>query len=143
MSTFAWILIFSLLTGVLSVFAAASFLLLPERFRGRLIPHLVSFAIGSLLGAAFLGLLPHALDSQNNIDTHNIFMAVLVGLLGFFLLEKFVLWRHCHSDHCEAHTPDHQQDNLKDPREKAAGTLVLVGDAMHNFVDGILLARHF
>ncbi|MFV2057969.1 MAG: ZIP family metal transporter, partial [Thiohalomonadales bacterium] len=142
MPTFAWILIFSLLTGVLSVLAAATFLLLPERYRRRLIPHLVSFAIGSLLGAAFLGLLPHALASQSTAEIHNIFLAVLVGLLGFFLLEKFVLWRHCHSDHCEAHAPE-SQEQQKQPRERAAGTLVLVGDAMHNFVDGILLSAAF
>lgn len=144
MSTLLWIITFSVLTGVLSVLAAATFLLLPERFRGRLIPHLVSFAIGSLLGAAFLGLLPHALDSQPTSEIHNIFLAVLVGLLSFFLLEKFVLWRHCHSDHCEAHSPtDSHEHQHKDPRERAAGTLVLVGDAMHNFVDGILLAAAF
>lgn len=144
MSIFVWIIIASLLTGVLSVLAAASFLLIPDRFRNKLVPHLVSFAIGTLLGAAFLGLLPHALAAKTVNDFHEVFLAVLLGLLGFFMLEKFVLWRHCHSDHCEAHSPesvDHAHDH--DPRARAAGTLVLVGDAMHNFVDGVLLAAAF
>ncbi len=61
MSLLTWIIIFSLLGGVLSVMVASTFLLLPANVRSRLVPHLVSFAIGSLLGAAFLGLLPHAL----------------------------------------------------------------------------------
>jgi zinc and cadmium transporter len=136
MSTLAWIIGFSLVAGVLSVLAAATFLLLPEIFRGRLLPHLVSFAIGTLLGAALLGLLPHALASPAVTDYHTLFLAVLLGLLGFFLLEKMVLWRHCHADHCEAHGPESNHDHDNDPRARAAGTLVLVGDGIHNFVDG-------
>ena len=139
MSLLTWIILFSLLGGVLSVLVAASFLLLPESLRKILVPHLVSFAIGSLLGAAFLGLLPHALAGPGVEDFHEIFLAVLLGLLTFFLLEKMVLWRHCHSDHCEAHSPhEHDHDD-----GKAAGWMILVGDGMHNLVDGVLIAAAF
>jgi len=138
MSLLSWIIVFSLLGGILSVLVAASFLLLPEQLRKTLVPHLVSFAIGSLLGAAFLGLLPHALTGPGVEDFHAIFLAVLIGLLSFFLLEKLVLWRHCHSDHCEAHAPHDHQENIE-----ASGWMILVGDGMHNFVDGVLIAAAF
>lgn len=140
MALFAWIIIFSLIGGLLSVALASSILLLPDKTRSNLIPHLVSFAIGTLLGAAFLGLIPHALEHTVSIDAHNIGMTLLLSLLGFFVLEKMVLWRHCHHDHCDAHTPD---SNHRPKTQQAAGTLILVGDTTHNFVDGILIAAAF
>ncbi len=138
MNLLTWIILFSLLGGVLSVLAASAFLMVPEALRSRAMPHLVSFAVGALLGAAFLGLLPHALAGHGVTDFHNITLAVLLGLLGFFVLEKMVLWRHCHADHCEAHVPEHKHDH-----GHAAGTLILIGDGIHNFVDGVLIAAAF
>jgi zinc and cadmium transporter len=108
---------------------------LPDTVRNRTLPHFVSFAIGALLGAAFLALLPHAVQGVQ--DFHTLGLTVLLGILGFFLLEKMVLWRHCHAEHCEAHTPDEDQHG------QAAGTLVLIGDGMHNLVDGVLIAAAF
>jgi zinc and cadmium transporter len=137
MSLIAWIILFCLLGGLLSVLAAALFLVLRESLRNHLLPHLVSFATGALLGAAFLGLLPHAMAAIDTQDTHVIPMAVLLGLLGFFLLEKLVLWRHCHEDHCEVHAPD------GNTRKSTTGTLILIGDGLHNFLDGILIAGAF
>jgi len=137
MPLIVWIFIFCLLGGLLSVLAAALFLVLREPLRVHLLPHLVSFATGALLGAAFLGLLPHALAAVNSSDTHVIPMAVLLGLLGFFMLEKLVLWRHCHADHCEVHAPDQKS------RDHSTGTMILIGDSLHNFLDGILIAAAF
>jgi len=137
MPLIAWIILFCLLGGLLSVLAAALFLVLSESLRNRLLPHLVSFATGTLLGAAFLGLLPHALEAVAETDIHVIPMAVLFGLLGFFVLEKLVIWRHCHVDHCEVHAPGQAQ------KDHAAGTMILIGDGVHNFLDGILIAGAF
>ena len=145
MTTLYWILLFCLLGGVLSVIAASVFLLFPENIRTRLLPHFVSFAIGALLGAAFLGLLPHALESPGVEDFHVITGSVLVGLLGFFILEKMVLWRHCHSEHCEIHgTDQHDHDYAHEEAKKSAtGVMILVGDGIHNLVDGVLIAAAF
>ena len=79
MPLLTWIILFCLLGGLLSVLAAAVFLILSESLRNQLLPHLVSFATGALLGAALLGLLPHALESVADTDTHVIPMVVLMG----------------------------------------------------------------
>lgn len=134
MSLLVWIILFSLFGGVLSVIAAAVFLALPDSYRDRVLPHFVSFAIGTLLGAAFLALLPQA---ATGLDIRALGLTVLLGLLGFFLLEKMVLWRHCHVHDCEAHAPMLQLES------HASGILVLVGDAIHNLVDGMLIAVAF
>jgi zinc and cadmium transporter len=135
-----WIIAFTALGGVLSVLAAASILLLPERMRQNLLNPLISFAIGALLGAAFLALLPHAIEGPAGmrVEIHDIGLTVLLGLFAFFLLEKMVIWRHCHTHDCEMHGHD-----LEHAQRAAAGKLILVGDAIHNLVDGILIAAAF
>ncbi|MBA3563836.1 MAG: ZIP family metal transporter [Gammaproteobacteria bacterium] len=137
MSTLVWILSFTLLGGLLSTLAASIFLVMSAGARGRLLPHLISFATGALLGAAFLGLLPHAIDDAGLDKLHAIGATVLGGILIFFLLEKLVLWRHCHLDECEAHGPQERH------RAAASGTLILVGDGIHNLLDGMLIAAAF
>lgn len=132
-----WIIAFTALGGALSVLAASGVLLLPPGVLGRALPSLVSFAIGAMLGAAFLGLLPHALEGAGD-EAHAVTFTVLLGLLVFFLLEKMVIWRHCHADGCEVHGID-----LGRVQEKAAGNLILIGDAIHNLVDGMLIAAAF
>jgi len=139
MSSLAWIVLFCLLVGVLSVVAAGLFLLLPQTLRSRLLPHLISFATGALLGAAFLALLPHALETVPDGDTHRVTFAVLLGLLGFFIMEKMVLWRHCHHTDCEAH---HARE-VDEHKGGVAGPLIVVGDAVHNLIHGVLIAAAF
>ncbi len=150
MTVLLWIILFCFIGGILSVIAASVFLTLRENTRQMVLPHLVSYAIGALLGAAFLGLLPHAINNPSVTDTHDITLTVLIGILTFFILEKFVLWRHCHSLECEAHGPEshshappNEQSQLPEEHNKSAGTLVLFGDAVHNFVDGVLIAAAF
>jgi zinc and cadmium transporter len=89
------------------------------------IPWAISYAVGTLLGVAVLALLPQALERLPPVRALG---TLLVGVLSFFLLEKLVIWRHCHdSDECEVHT-------------SSAASLVIVGDAFHTFVDGAVIA---
>lgn len=137
MSTLALIVSFTALGGALSALVAGAFLLLPEASRQRLLPHLVSFATGALLGAALLALLPHAVEGAGPGNTHRIGLALIAGILAFFVLEKLVLWRHCHDDPCEAHAPQQRH------RDRASATLILWGDGFHNALDGVLIAAAF
>lgn len=138
-----WIVVFSLLGGVLSVLAAASFLMIPEEQRSRILPGLVSFAIGALLGAAFVGLLPQAFQSEG-VSADHIGATLLLGVLLFFVLEKMVLWRHSHSGHDAGHDHAHARGDDANPRSaRAAGVLIVIGDGIHNMVDGVLIAAAF
>lgn len=98
LSPLAWIVATSLLGGALSVLVAAVFALNAQR---KWVPLLVSYAIGALLGAVFLEIIPHAFELATNAEA--VSATILFGILLFFALEKLVLWRHCHGDHCEAH----------------------------------------
>src|SRR6185503_1456893 len=107
--------------------------------RETLVPHMVSFATGALLGAALLGLIPHAVIGAGSERVHEVGIALIAGIALFFILEKFLLWRHCHDDHCDEHSVDdthaHDHDHghkHHHARQKASGSLVLVGDALHN-----------
>jgi len=137
LTTLTAIVVFALLGGVLSAAIAGLFLLLPERRRVQSLPHMVSFATGALLGAALLALIPHAVMGAGLLKVHSIGVALVVGIGVFFVLEKFLLWRHCHSEDYETHEAHEQH------RRQASGVLVLAGDALHNTLDGVLIAAAF
>ena len=115
-----------LIGSVAGVAVTSSLIFSPDRIRTRIVPWLVSYAVGALLGVALLGLLPEALDRRNQGSTTAVFAELLVGILLFFVLEKVLLYRHCHSDDCAVHG--------------ATAPLVFVGDAFHNFFDGAIIA---
>jgi zinc and cadmium transporter len=136
-STLTAILLFTALGGVVSAGLAGAFLLLSARSRARLMPHLVSFATGALLGAALLALLPHAMQGAGPFRSHQVGVALLAGIGLFFVLEKLLIWRHCHTEAVEtAEAHEHH-------RREASGVLVLVGDSLHNVIDGVLVAAAF
>src|SRR5512147_111232 len=101
MSVFAWIITACIAGGVLSVLGAALFALNSRSMH--YVGAMVSYAIGALLGAVFLDILPEAIKLTTNVAAMS--ATVLGGILLFFIMEKLVLWRHCHHDNCEAHEP--------------------------------------
>jgi len=164
-SVLTWIIIASFAGGVLSVSLAAVFAL---NLRTAWIPMLVSYAIGAMLGAVFLEILPHAFQEATSVES--ISATLLFGLLLFFVLEKLVIWRHCHGDHCEVHAI-HTEDNCPQTQDEKfrfrpvhshapsivqshshahshhdsgrSGMMIMIGDTFHNFVDGVLIAAAF
>ena len=132
--TLVWILAATVAGGVLSVIAAAAVAL---NARASWVAVLISYAVGTLLGAVFLELLPQAFQRADNLE--GMAVTILAGILLFFVLEKLVLWRHCHVEQCEAHDPplaphhDHGR----------SGMMIMIGDTFHNFVDGVLIAAAF
>jgi zinc and cadmium transporter len=142
MTILGWIVLLTALGGLLSVAAAGAFLLLPAAARSRAMPHMVSFATGALLGAALLALVPHAMESAGAQGVHGVGVALVAGIGLFFILEKLVLWRHCHVEECEAHGEEHEHRHAEG-RARASGVLILVGEGLHNALDGVLIAAAF
>uniref|UniRef100_A0A7C3YSM7 ZIP family metal transporter n=1 Tax=candidate division WOR-3 bacterium TaxID=2052148 RepID=A0A7C3YSM7_UNCW3 len=98
------------------------FILLKEKTLNLLLSHLIAFAGGVLFGVAFLHLLPEAME---NNEPFPIFLLFLIGFLTFYLLERFLLWHHCHKKECPTHPFTY---------------LNLYGDGLHNFIDGLIIA---
>ena len=116
---------------LISVFAISAISLigivtlsLKERFLNKVIFVLIAIAAGTLLGVAFLDLIPEAMER----DGEGIFLYVLSGIIAFFILERFVFWHHCHDGKCDIH---------------AFSYLNLVGDGAHNLIDGMVIAAAY
>jgi zinc and cadmium transporter len=154
-----WIILFTAVGGIASAAFAGLFLLVPDAAGRRLLPHFISYATGALLGAALLALLPEAMEGVGPQGAHAIGAALLVGLGVFFVIEKLVLWWHTHGNgqgHAHehghndghAHGHDHGHDHghhegHEHGRAAASGVLVIIGDSVHNALDGVLIAAAF
>lgn len=126
MTNFYFSLIASLIISSISLIGLL-FLSVKKEFIKKITLFLVSFAVGALLGDAFIHLIPESFESNLSLSPS---ILILIGILLFFILEKFLLWHHCHEVDCH-------QDN------KHIITLNLVGDGVHNFIDGALIAASF
>jgi len=136
------ILMFAALGGIASAAFAVVFLWVREEHSARILPHFISFATGALLGAALLALLPEAIEGAGPTGAHGIGLALVLGLGLFFVIEKLVLWWHAraHDDGGAGGHAGHDHDRA---RAHASGVLVLVGDSLHNALDGVLIAAAF
>jgi len=156
------IMLFAAVGGIASAAFAVVFLWVREDHSALILPHFISFATGALLGAALLALLPEAMAGAGPEGAHDIGLTLVVGLGVFFVIEKLVLWWHAHA-HVHgagaAGCPQHADDALENhasrrqrpdtshshdhARDHASGALVLVGDSLHNALDGALIAAAF
>jgi len=144
MSTLAYILGSVILVSLVSFVGVITLLVRPQLLQ-RILFALVSFAAGAMLGAAFLDLLPAAIEHAEAVggSVEGIFVFVLAGIVVFFVLETFLYWYHCHGGKCERHT------RIKEDRKAHAHILQpftylnLIGDGVHNFLDGVIIATSY
>ena len=130
--TLYWIIGTCFVGGLISLFFAA---VIFKNASNTLITNMVSLAVGTLLTTAFLEIIPHAMEFSD--DYHETSFFVLIGILVLFVCEKLMIWRHCHGPDCESHSLNSDINNNK------RGSIIIVGDLFHNFVDGVLLASAF
>jgi zinc and cadmium transporter len=136
MSIFLLVLLFSFMGSVGALTGAGILIAFPKLYE-RLKTLLLSYAIGTLLGATFLALLPEAIET---IDSHRALQVVLIGFISFFILEKILRLPH---GHARSAGHRHRSADLKQEHTHPVGILILIGDAFHNFVDGVLIAAAF
>jgi zinc and cadmium transporter len=132
MEVIGYIILFTLLGSIVSMLGGVV-LLFKENFAQKIAHYLSSFAAGALLGTAFFDLLPEAIEhaEEEGIEV-NVMFWVIMGILGFFILERFIHWFHHHHDHKE-----------KNKHKKSIVQLVILGDSVHNFIDGVAIAASF
>ena len=140
-----WILLFGIVASLGALAPAGLVLLLSEQQRRRFTPYLLSYATGTILAAALIGLLPEALEQA---PVRAVAAWVLAGVVLFFVLESLVIWRHAHvegSGHGYSHAHEAELAAADAPAFHGVkpGNLILIGDAFHNFVDGVAVAAAF
>jgi len=122
--SFIWALSASVIVSLISFVGIVS-LLLNESLLNKILFLLISFSAGALIGGAFLHLIPEAVEKSGHGE---VYLFVIVGFILFFILEKYLHWRHCHKGKCEIHTFTY---------------LNLIGDGVHNFIDGLIIGSSF
>lgn len=146
------IMLFAALGGIASAAFAVVFLWIREEHSTLILPHFISFATGALLGAALLALLPEAIEGVGSGGARGIGLTLIAGLAVFFIIEKLVLWWHAHAHvhpaeaaACPQHADQVPEEHAghRHARDHASGALVLVGDSLHNALDGALIAAAF
>ena len=138
MTTLAYIVGMCLLGTVASLALAA---LVAFRVKANWVPTLVSYAVGALLGVAFLDLLPHIFRESKHPERVAAF--VLAGILFFFVLEKLLLWRHHHHHSAEEQAEAEEEMRHTGHDHGRSGWMIVFGDSFHNFTDGVIIAGAF
>lgn len=125
----AYILVSVFLVSLMA-FVGVVALYLNRKLLDKVLFWMVSFAAGALLGAAFLDLLPEALEKNGG----PVMIYALTGIVVFYIIETFLYWYHCHYGHHHHH---------KHPKLKPVALLSLIGDGVHNFIDGMIIAAAY